>query len=129
MKELSDRFRESCSAAILQGNDAVYVARVPAGRIMSVAISIGTRLPAFHTSIGRIQLGFLDDEKRTMEEWLSRPNGLILVTGTTGSGKSTTLASMIDLINDEREEHILAGARRCAYRTAPPPRIPSADCT
>jgi IclR family pca regulon transcriptional regulator len=37
------------------------VARVPAGRIVSVAISIGTRLPAFHTAIGRIQLGFLDD--------------------------------------------------------------------
>ncbi|MFZ1106312.1 MAG: IclR family transcriptional regulator C-terminal domain-containing protein [Hyphomicrobiaceae bacterium] len=61
MKELSERFHESCSAAILQGTEAVYVARVPAGRIMSVAISIGTRLPAFHTAIGRIQLGYLDD--------------------------------------------------------------------
>jgi IclR family pca regulon transcriptional regulator len=61
MKELSARFHESCSAAILQGAEVVYVARVPAGRIMSVAISIGTRLPAFHTSIGRAQLGYLDD--------------------------------------------------------------------
>ncbi len=61
MKELSQRFQESCSAAILQGTDVVYVARVPAGRIMSVAISVGSRLPAFHTSMGRIQLGFLDD--------------------------------------------------------------------
>jgi IclR family transcriptional regulator, pca regulon regulatory protein len=61
MKELSERFHESCSAAILQGTEAVYVGRVPAGRIMSVAISIGTRLPAFHTAIGRIQLAFLDD--------------------------------------------------------------------
>lgn len=63
MKELSERFHEFCSAAILQGTDAVYVARVPAGRIMSVAISIGTRLPAFHTSVGRVQLGFLDDDE------------------------------------------------------------------
>lgn len=63
MKELSGRFHESCSAAILQGTDTVYVARVPAGRIMSVAISIGTRLPAFHTSMGRIQLGFLEDDE------------------------------------------------------------------
>jgi IclR family pca regulon transcriptional regulator len=63
MKELSERFHESCSAAILQGTDVVYVARVPAGRIMSVAISIGTRLPALHTSIGRVQLGFLDDDE------------------------------------------------------------------
>ena len=39
------------------------MARVPAGRIMSVAISIGTRLPAFHTAIGRVQLGFLDDDE------------------------------------------------------------------
>ncbi len=37
------------------------------------------------------ELGFLEDEKRTLEEWLSRPNGLILVTGPTGSGKTTTL--------------------------------------
>jgi IclR family pca regulon transcriptional regulator len=61
MRELSEQFHESCSAAILQGTDVIYVARVPAGRIMSVAISVGTRLPAFHTSMGRIQLGFLDD--------------------------------------------------------------------
>lgn len=63
MKGLSERFHESCSAAILQGTDVVYVARVPAGRIMSVAISIGSRMPAFHTSIGRVQLGFLDDDE------------------------------------------------------------------
>jgi IclR family pca regulon transcriptional regulator len=61
MKDLSERLHESCSAAILQGTEVVYVARVPAGRIMSVAISIGTQLPAFHTAIGRIQLGFLND--------------------------------------------------------------------
>jgi twitching motility protein PilT len=36
-----------------------------------------------------------------------RPRGLVLVTGPTGSGKSTTLASMIDKINVERREHIL----------------------
>jgi twitching motility protein PilT len=36
-----------------------------------------------------------------------RPRGLVLVTGPTGSGKSTTLAAMIDKINGERNEHIL----------------------
>ncbi len=61
MKELSERLHESCSAAILQGTEVVYVARVPTRRIMSVAISVGSRLPAFHSSMGRVQLGFLDD--------------------------------------------------------------------
>jgi IclR family pca regulon transcriptional regulator len=60
MKELSHSFRESCSAAILQGAEIVYVARMPAPhRIMSTIIAVGTRLPAFHTSLGRVQLGFL----------------------------------------------------------------------
>jgi IclR family pca regulon transcriptional regulator len=61
MRQLSEQFQESCSAAILQDAEIVYVARLPAGRIMSVSLAVGTRLPAFHTSLGRIQLGFLDD--------------------------------------------------------------------
>lgn len=40
-------------------------------------------------------------------ELVKKPSGLILVTGPTGSGKSTTLASMIDRMNSERSEHIL----------------------
>ncbi|KAB3537359.1 type IV pilus twitching motility protein PilT [Alkaliphilus pronyensis] len=42
-----------------------------------------------------------------VKEMATRPRGLILVTGPTGSGKSTTLASMIDLINKEKNCHIL----------------------
>ncbi len=61
LKELSAEVQESCSAAILQGTDIVYVARVPTSRIMSVAVSVGSRLPAFHTSLGRVQLGYIED--------------------------------------------------------------------
>jgi IclR family transcriptional regulator, pca regulon regulatory protein len=61
LRELSERIGETCSASILQGTDIVYVARVPTRRIMSTALSVGSRLPAFHTSLGRVQLGFLDD--------------------------------------------------------------------
>jgi IclR family transcriptional regulator, pca regulon regulatory protein len=61
MKELSERFHESCSAAILEGTEIVYVARIPARRIISTVLAVGSRLPAFHSSMGRIQLGFLDD--------------------------------------------------------------------
>jgi twitching motility protein PilT len=42
-----------------------------------------------------------------IKELLFKPRGLILVTGPTGSGKSTTLASMIDVINKERDCHII----------------------
>jgi IclR family pca regulon transcriptional regulator len=61
MRDLSERIGESCSGATLQGNEIVYVARIPARRIMSAALAVGSRLPAFHTALGRAQLGFLDE--------------------------------------------------------------------
>lgn len=60
MRELSERLHESVSASILQGDEIVYVARVPTRRIMSSVLAVGSRLPAFHTAMGRIQLGFLE---------------------------------------------------------------------
>ena len=42
-----------------------------------------------------------------LQEFTKKPRGFVLVTGPTGSGKSTTLAAMLDMINDERHEHIL----------------------
>jgi len=61
MRDLNERLGESCSAAILQGNDIVYVARIPARRIMSAVLSVGSRLPALHTALGRIMFGYLDE--------------------------------------------------------------------
>jgi twitching motility protein PilT len=42
-----------------------------------------------------------------LQELTKKPRGFVLVTGPTGSGKSTTLAAMLDMINEERQEHIL----------------------
>jgi len=42
-----------------------------------------------------------------LRDFTRKPRGFVLVTGPTGSGKSTTLAAMIDLINDSRHEHIM----------------------
>jgi IclR family transcriptional regulator, pca regulon regulatory protein len=56
MERLVERVRESCSMAVLDGEEVVYVARVPTKRIMSVAISVGTRFPAYATSMGRVLL-------------------------------------------------------------------------
>lgn len=62
MREVSRRFAESCSAAVLSGEDVVYVARVPGGHILSVALHVGTRLPAFCTSMGRVLLSDLQPD-------------------------------------------------------------------
>ncbi|WP_421867498.1 type IV pilus twitching motility protein PilT [Motiliproteus sp.] len=44
---------------------------------------------------------------KVFQDLSSRPRGLVLVTGPTGSGKSTTLAAMVDYVNDTRNDHIL----------------------
>jgi IclR family pca regulon transcriptional regulator len=59
LEALSREVDESVSAAVLDGADIVYVARVPTRRIMSVRITIGTRFPAFATSLGRVLLAGL----------------------------------------------------------------------
>jgi IclR family pca regulon transcriptional regulator len=64
MKELVAATRESSSIAVLDGDDIVYVVRVPTARIMTVAISIGTRFPAHATSMGRVLLAALGPAER-----------------------------------------------------------------
>ena len=66
LEALTKQVNESASVSILDGTDIVYVARVPVSRIMTVSITIGTRFPAFATSMGRVLLaglspGDLDD--------------------------------------------------------------------
>ena len=56
LEELVARVRESSSISVLDGDHIVYVARVPTKRIMTVAISVGTRFPAYATSMGRVLL-------------------------------------------------------------------------
>jgi IclR family pca regulon transcriptional regulator len=59
MEELAERTSESCSASILDGPEIVYVARVPSKRVMAIALSVGSRLPAHATSMGRVLLAHL----------------------------------------------------------------------
>jgi len=65
MEELSAKTRESCSIATLDLPDIVYVARVPTSRIMTVALGVGARLPAYPTSMGRVLLAGLADDELT----------------------------------------------------------------
>jgi len=61
LRELVERVHESSSVSVLDGGDVVYVAREPTQRIMTVAISVGTRFPAYATSMGRVLLAGLDE--------------------------------------------------------------------
>ncbi len=67
----------------------------------------GTYAAAFRTITSVIPSFDTLGLSETVRKITERPRGLILVTGPTGSGKSTTLASMIDYINETRSEHIL----------------------
>ncbi|WP_033342492.1 IclR family transcriptional regulator domain-containing protein [Catenuloplanes japonicus] len=66
LERLAAEVHESSSVSVLDGDDVVYVARVPTSRIMTVSINVGTRFPAYVTSMGRVLLaavpaGVLDD--------------------------------------------------------------------
>jgi IclR family transcriptional regulator, pca regulon regulatory protein len=63
LEELVAQVRESSSISVLDGHHIVYVARVPTKRIMTVAISVGTRFPAYATSMGRVLLAGMTGEE------------------------------------------------------------------
>jgi IclR family transcriptional regulator, pca regulon regulatory protein len=70
MESLVAEVNESSSISVLDELDVVYVARVPTRRIMSITLAVGTRLPAFVTSMGRVLLAGLPDDE--LEERLER---------------------------------------------------------
>ena len=108
MEELVDKVHESCSVSVLDGTEIVYVLRVPTRKIMTINLSIGSRLPAFCTSMGRVLLGDLDDA--TLNEVLAQSD-LKAYTKSTVT-HSTRLQKIIaedrkkgwSLINQELEE-------------------------
>jgi IclR family transcriptional regulator, pca regulon regulatory protein len=63
MEAVVQQVQESSSASVLDGTDVIYILRVPTKRIMSVQIEVGTRLPAYATSMGRVLLAALRPEQ------------------------------------------------------------------
>ncbi|WP_207842888.1 IclR family transcriptional regulator domain-containing protein [Williamsia soli] len=56
--KIVESVHESASLGVLDGADVVYAARVPVRRIMSINVSVGTRIPAYATSMGRVLLAW-----------------------------------------------------------------------
>lgn len=69
LQNLSRMVHESCSIATLDKTEIIYIARVNVTRIMSIDLRVGSRLPAFCTSMGRILMADLPAEG--LEEFLS----------------------------------------------------------
>jgi IclR family pca regulon transcriptional regulator len=68
MQQLAERVEESCSLSVLDGGDIVYVQRIPVRKVMSIALGIGARLPAFAASMGRVMLA--DLSPAALAAWL-----------------------------------------------------------
>ena len=70
LEDLTEELHESCSVSVLDGDDLVYVARASANRIMTIALTVGTRLPPYPTSMGRVLLAHLPAAE--LDAYLSR---------------------------------------------------------
>ncbi|MGU7778583.1 IclR family transcriptional regulator domain-containing protein [Burkholderia sp. PU8-34] len=63
LKHVTSLLNESCSVAVLDGTEILYIARAKTSRIMTIDLDIGSRLPAYCTSMGRVMLSYLPAEE------------------------------------------------------------------
>jgi IclR family pca regulon transcriptional regulator len=114
LRSLAEEFNESCSAATLDGEEIVYVARVPAKRSMSITLAVGSRLPAYPTSMGRVLLAGLSDE--ALEEYFSRTTIQQLTAQTVTNRErlraiiAETQSNGFAIVDGEREEGVRSAA-------------------
>ncbi|MFC9595221.1 IclR family transcriptional regulator C-terminal domain-containing protein [Streptomyces sp. NPDC056944] len=87
------RVHESASVAVLDGDDIRYVARVASTRIMHIDITVGTRLPAYATSMGRVLLGALPAAERAERLDRITPEALTPRTLTSREGLDEAVAA------------------------------------
>lgn len=122
LQELAGRLGESCSASVLVGDQIMYVARAHTRRIMRMDLGVGTRLPAFATSMGRVLLS--DRDSAELTEILSRAERPQLTPATV-----TDVAALVARIDAARSEgcamvdqELEAGLRSVAVPVAHPER-------
>ncbi|GAA4490361.1 IclR family transcriptional regulator C-terminal domain-containing protein [Rhodococcus olei] len=95
--QLSERTHESASLGVLDGADVVYAARVPVRRIMSINVSVGTRVPAYATSMGRALLAWAPAE--TVERVIAESRFEKLATATVTSADA--LRAELDRVREQ----------------------------
>jgi IclR family pca regulon transcriptional regulator len=121
LEALVAEVNESSSVSVLDSQDVVYVARVPTSRIMTVVISVGTRFPAYATSMGRVLLAGLPEAE--LDAYLSGVKFTPLTARTVSSvaalrGELTRARSQgFALVNQELEDGLRAIAAPIRDRT------------
>lgn len=99
LNNISRTLGESCSLAVLDDNEVLYVARSAASRVMSVALNTGSRLPAYCTSLGRVMLSHLPDDQ--LKAYFEKVKLRALTDKT--------------VVSQKRLREILAGVRETGY--------------
>ena len=112
MEALAEKVKESCSAAVLDGTDIVYVLRVSTHKIMSITLGVGSRLPAYCTSMGRVLLAGLPEDQAMACLQASRPAALTRHTLTDLDALRLKITQTRKqgwcLVNQELEEGLMA---------------------
>ena len=114
MEALVQQVQESCSAAVLDAHEIVYVMRVPTQKIMRITLGVGSRLPAYCSSMGRMLLAGLPPEEARARLKASAPEAL---TRHTVTDIDTLMARIAQarrqgwcLVNQELEEGLISVA-------------------
>jgi len=92
IEDLVDKVHESSSISVLDRDEIVYVARVPTKRIMTISLAVGSRLPLYPTSMGRVLLAGLPDAE--IDAYLARADLAPLTTRTLVDPKAIRAAVM-----------------------------------
>ncbi len=87
LEQITEQIHESSSMSMLDGDQIVYVARSAASRILAAGLSVGSRLPAYCTSMGRVLLSALPDDQLNAYFKLLKPRSY--------TPKTVTLVSQI----------------------------------
>ena len=112
MSRIVGDVKESCSIAVLDGAEIVYVMRVPTRKIMSINLGIGSRLPAYCTSMGRVLLAGLSDAQLKPRLADAAPQKLTRRTETRASALHKLVAAAREqqwcLVCEELEEGLVS---------------------
>lgn len=114
LDQIRDELHESCSIGVIEEDEVTYVARAEVSRIMSIALRVGSRLPLYCTSMGRILLAGQD--RREQDAYLARTS-LVPLTHATKTNPAT-LRSLLQKVAEDGyaivDQELEAGLRSVA---------------